>query len=134
LSQQVADLQNSMDLKQRENEEQLETIKRLTTQVETMNSSLEQSTHEAEEQQKSIRDLTEQMHTIVTEDGSLLLENINGLTSADAARLKAAGIGSVKALAFATPAQVEAALKPPPWRKPDYDKWIRYARILSRMR
>ena len=74
------------------------------------------------------------MNTLLTEDESILLENINGLTPADAARLKASGINSIKALAFSTPVQLEAALKPPPWRKPDFEKWIRYARILARMR
>ncbi|MCL5995879.1 MAG: helix-hairpin-helix domain-containing protein, partial [Chloroflexi bacterium] len=132
LTKQVSDMQSDLAQAHEESGEHQSVIKQLTQQITKLEASLDQAYRESQEQQSTIAQLTDQLNAILTEDESILLENINGLGAADILRLKAAGISSVRDLARATPAQIETVLKPPLWRRPDYEKWIRYARILAR--
>jgi predicted flap endonuclease-1-like 5' DNA nuclease len=65
-------------------------------------------------------------------DESLPLESIKGIGAGYAARLREAGIETVRDLAHSTPDQLDAIVKAPKWRQPDYAGWIRYARLLAR--
>jgi polyhydroxyalkanoate synthase subunit PhaC len=66
-------------------------------------------------------------------EGELLaLEAVKGIGASYAARLREAGIQSIGDLADATPADLDAIIKAPKWRQPDYASWIRYARMLTR--
>jgi predicted flap endonuclease-1-like 5' DNA nuclease len=62
----------------------------------------------------------------------LTLENIKGIGVGYAARLRAAGITNVRDLANSTQAQLETIIKAPKWRQPDYEDWIRTARLMVR--
>jgi predicted flap endonuclease-1-like 5' DNA nuclease len=62
----------------------------------------------------------------------LILENIKGIGVGYAARLRAAGVTNVRDLANSTHAQLEAIIKAPKWRQPDYDDWVRTARLMVR--
>ncbi|MCL5994695.1 MAG: hypothetical protein M1546_01415, partial [Chloroflexi bacterium] len=63
---------------------------------------------------------------------AMSLEMIKGIGSGYAARLQAAGITTIRDLANATPGQLEAIIKAPKWRQPDYTTWIRSARMIVR--
>jgi predicted flap endonuclease-1-like 5' DNA nuclease len=65
-------------------------------------------------------------------DGVLTLENIKGIGVGYAARLRASGITNVRDLANSTRAQLETIIKAPKWRQPDYEDWIRTARLMVR--
>ena len=60
------------------------------------------------------------------------LENIKGIGAGYAARLRAAGVTSVRDLANSTRPQLESIIKAPKWRQPDYEDWIRTARMWVR--
>jgi chromosome segregation ATPase len=134
LTSQISRMQAELDAAQREADEHQQLSLQLTAQMKELQLTLEQTQDEAHQQATLIQHLTEQLNGVLLEDESVLLENINGITPTDVTRLKAAGIGSVRDLAKSTPAQLQSALKPPPLRRPDYEKWIRYARILARAR
>ena len=65
-------------------------------------------------------------------DGVLTLENIKGIGVGYAARLRTSGITNVRDLANSTRAQLETIIKAPKWRQPDYEDWIRTARLMVR--
>ena len=62
----------------------------------------------------------------------LTLENVKGIGTGYAARLRAAGIATVRDLANCTPEQLDAIVHAPRWRQPDYGDWIRTARLMVR--
>jgi predicted flap endonuclease-1-like 5' DNA nuclease len=62
----------------------------------------------------------------------LTLENIKGIGVGYAARLRAAGVTNVRDLANSTQTQLETIIKAPKWRQPDYEDWIRTARLMVR--
>jgi predicted flap endonuclease-1-like 5' DNA nuclease len=132
LTKSMVDMQTRLDRAQQDFTEQQEVVNDLSQHISELQKSLDHTGMEESQQQTVISRLTDQLNSIVTEDPSILLENINGIGPAEVAKLKAAGIGSVKDLALSTPDQIEAALKPPLWKRPDYDRWIRSARILAR--
>ena len=57
----------------------------------------------------------------------LRLEDVKGIGANYAQRLRAAGIETMSELAVATPDQLDAIIKAPAFRKPDYAGWINTA-------
>jgi len=68
--------------------------------------------------------------------GQALLDNsdltlIHGIGNVYALRLRRAGIDSFRKLAEATPEQLQAAVKPKPWMRLDFEDWIRQAKVFA---
>ncbi len=75
------------------------------------------------------RSLTQATGQAVLGDNDLTL--IHGIDNVYALRLRRAGIDTFRALAQATPAQLETAVTPQPWVQVNFAGWIRQAKALA---
>jgi chromosome segregation ATPase len=107
------------------------TITELKSQMRVVKRQIKTLQAQSQKREAVIVDLTTRLYRI-RQEAAENLQLVKGIGPTYAARLRAAGIGTVNALANTNATQLLEIIQPRRWQKPAFESWIKQAQRLSR--